>query len=76
MPTMVIPSCCDVHSLLAGHHRGIRRHVDAVESQPEQCHATARPSNSVLVYFISQNLGQLGHDNPVTLEPIAGSPIF
>lgn len=50
--------------------------MDVVESHVGQCQATALPSNSVLVYFISQNLGQFGHDKPVTREPIAGSPIF
>jgi len=62
--------------LIAGHHRGILRQIDADDEQLGHSHFTARPSSSDFVYLISQNFGQLGHDNPITLEPIAGSPIF
>ena len=61
--------------LFAGHHRGILRQVESVESQPGQCHATFLPRISALLYLISQNLGHWWQDNPVTRDPLAGSPI-
>ena len=61
---------------MTGHHLGILRHIDVEPEQLGHSHFTARPNNSDLLYLISQNLGQLGHDNPVTRDPIAGSPIF
>jgi hypothetical protein len=50
--------------------------MDVDDEQFGHSHFTALPSNSDFVYFISQNFGQLGHDNPVTLDPTDGRPIF
>jgi len=61
---------------MTGHHLGILRHIDVEPKQLGHSHLTALPSNSDFVYWISQNKGQLGHDSPVTRDPIAGSPIF